>query len=1125
MIIDHSARQSALDPRGSFIVQAPAGAGKTELLTQRFLALLAHVNELPEEILAVTFTKKAAGEMRSRIVNALIFAKAQDDPPSIKHELNTWQLAKAALAVNDTKGWLLIENPNRLRIVTIDALCAKLVSKMPILSQVGGDFSVVEYARTLYEQAATALLSQTTDDEHWAKALGVLLLHCDNRIEKIIHLLVTLLSKRDQWLPYLGYLSSGQEHLQAYFNHSLQQLIENHLQQLASAFPLSTTFTLMVLASDAAKVCEELGKSDKIVCLKNCTTLPRSAASDLPLWQGLQELLLTKDGVFRKRLDQSVGFLSQSAAKDKTEKAIRKEQQEKMKSIIAELGEVEGLSDRLFEVELLPDPFMSSVHLSVLQALGELLPVLVAHLQVIFQEAGQVDFIEVNLRASNALGDALEPSEILLKLDYQLRHILIDEYQDTSVSQFRLFEKLVAGWQPNDGRTLFLVGDPMQSIYRFRGAEVSLFMHTQENGLGAISLTPLTLQVNFRSNEKVINWINQTFVDIFPHATNKTFGGVPYSQAFAAKAANSSSLVQLIPVQKEVEDLAQIAVEVIIKTLSENPTGSIAVLGRTRKHLSPIIAVLKKLNIAFVAHEVDYLAMRMHVIDCVSLLRATTDLTDKISWYAILRAPWLGLSLSDIFVLSQHNPTGIVWNALLQFTECKGLSREAIDKLAVWVPRIQYWLAHRRRKPLNEWLRGLWLLLGGAFCYPDAVQKDLDAVFKLIADCETGGLIPDMDTFEERLGQLYADVQNMPISQSVATKPVELLTLHKAKGLEFDTVIMPYLHTRPKRNDPALLLWFEYALTTQVDLLLAPYRFVAQAFDPLYRYVDHCLSQKDRFEIARLLYVGATRAKNHLFLLGEYEYNDKGKPKLPPKGSFWEMLWPHVDTTLLSTHIPFAQMASQQVLTEKQLQRLKDPYTLPKELIGEVTQESDDLNRPDVGDFVARCAGTVFHRLLQRITSDTHMAVRGDDFKAPCQLALKRMGLTANEHVDAVALVMQAIENLLADEKGKWIIDPNHQDRKSEWALSYKSVHGVENYLIDYSFIDKQGIRWIIDYKLTHHRVFSDEALTEEVAKYRRQLDKYRQLVSRLEQRPVRCALYFPLAKVFTEIENGVLND
>ena len=113
----------------------------------------------------------------------------------------------------------------------------------------------------------------------------------------------------------------------------------------------------------------------------------------------------------------------------------------------------------------------------------------------------------------------------------------------------------------------------------------------------------------------------------------------------------------------------------------------------------------------------------------------------------------------------------------------------------------------------------------------------------------------------------------------------------------------------------------------------------------------------------------------------------------------------------------------------------------------------------------------------------------------------------------------------MADEKGRWIIDPQHLDRQSEWALSYKAHHGIENMIIDYSFIDKDGVRWIIDYKLTHHHVLTEVELAEEKAKYRKQLDKYRKIVSCLEHRPVRCALYFPLAKVFSEIENGVIND
>lgn len=1131
MIVDQAARTSALNPCGSYIVQAPAGAGKTELLTQRFLALLATVQEYPEEILAVTFTKKAAGEMRNRIVNALILAKTMESPPEKAHEQLTWQLAKAALAKNQANHWQLIENPNRLRIVTIDAFCASLVNKMPILSQFGGDFMVVEYAKGLYEEAAIALITQTTVSDKWVTALETLLLHLDNRMDNIIALLVTLLMQRDQWLPYLRYLSTGEEHLQAYFEQSLQNLIDSHLQKLRKRFSLSTAQVLMQLANQAANVCVALNKSNTLTRLIDVTELPEASADALPLWQSLAEFLLTKDGSFRKRFDQNSGFLSQSATKDKTEKATRKTQQEQMQNLLAELAEIEDLQSLLDECRLLPEPVLSSQQLAVLTALGDILPVLVAHLQIIFQSKAQVDFIEVSLRASNALGDALAPSDILLKLDYQLRHILIDEYQDTSVAQYRLFEKLVAGWQNNDGRTLFLVGDPMQSIYRFRGAEVSLFLHTQEKGLGQVTLTPLTLQVNFRSNENVINWVNHTFANIFPKTSNKTFGAVTYSPAIAAKNTEKRQDVRLIPVEKETQELSEVAVELIIAAIAQFPGNSIAVLGRTKRDLANIIRLLKKVNIPFVAHEVDHLAQRSHVIDLVSLLRATTNWTDKIAWYAVLRAPWLGLSLKDIFVISQHNKSGILWDAIVQYTTFDDLTESAVSRLQVFVPLMQHWLDNRWRKPLHEWLRGLWILLGGVNCYAGPVMSDIDAVFDLICQTEESGIIVDIDAFEARLAQLYADVAsaNMSPADDAECVCIELLTLHKAKGLEYDTVIMPYLHKRPKRNDPALLRWFEYTLNDRVDLLLAPYRFVAQEFDPLYRYVDHCLAQKDRYELARLLYVGATRAKHRLYLLGECTLSEEGEGKEPAKGSFWEMLCQVHELETVKQDEP----APKQIATVVEFDiampifRLKAPFKLSNEYKKQlnVTEEMDDLNHPQMSDYVARCAGTVFHRLLQRVTAEQLLDGHDLNLSANCELPLRRMGLHGAELTVAATLIKQAITNFLTDETGRWLISSSHIEYRSEWALSVKSPFGVDNVVIDYSFVDKDGIRWIIDYKLTHHQALTEGALAEEMAKYRPQLAKYRQILSRLEQRPIRCGLYFPLAKVFSEIEFGVTND
>jgi ATP-dependent exoDNAse (exonuclease V) beta subunit len=121
---DAAARARALDEKRSFLVQAPAGSGKTELLIQRFLALLTVVDR-PERIVAMTFTRKAAGEVRQRIVNALAEAEA-GGPPETPHKRLTWELATKALAQDARQGWHLTQHPARLAVQTIDAICAGL---------------------------------------------------------------------------------------------------------------------------------------------------------------------------------------------------------------------------------------------------------------------------------------------------------------------------------------------------------------------------------------------------------------------------------------------------------------------------------------------------------------------------------------------------------------------------------------------------------------------------------------------------------------------------------------------------------------------------------------------------------------------------------------------------------------------------------------------------------------------------------------------------------------------------------------------------------------------------------------------------------------------------------------
>ena len=194
-IIDASQRETAIDPGRSFCVSAPAGSGKTELLIQRYLSLLGRV-ERPEQILAITFTRKAAAEMRERVLQALQEAGLGTACPSA-HQQRTRALAEQALEADARGGWQLLRDINRMNIKTIDSFCGGLTRQMPILSRFGGQARVLDDASELYSEAAMELFQQLDSDHPVAADLAALMLHFDNNWERLQNLLRAMLARRD----------------------------------------------------------------------------------------------------------------------------------------------------------------------------------------------------------------------------------------------------------------------------------------------------------------------------------------------------------------------------------------------------------------------------------------------------------------------------------------------------------------------------------------------------------------------------------------------------------------------------------------------------------------------------------------------------------------------------------------------------------------------------------------------------------------------------------------------------------------------------------------------------------------------------------------------------------------
>ena len=199
---------------------------------------------------------------------------------------------------------------------------------------------------------------------------------------------------------------------------------------------------------------------------------------------------MTKAGALRKSANIKIGFPTKHSQG-------AKEMKERWVQVVNILAAQVSL---LREILALPLDVYAEKDWEIADSLVKLLLVAAAHLIVLSYRTSRTDFTAFSMAALDALGDEDKPTDLALSLDYQINHLLIDEFQDTSVTQFELVRRLIAGWVDGDQKSIFLVGDPMQSIYRFRQSEVGLFKQVADAGfIGNMSVELLSLSVNFRS--------------------------------------------------------------------------------------------------------------------------------------------------------------------------------------------------------------------------------------------------------------------------------------------------------------------------------------------------------------------------------------------------------------------------------------------------------------------------------------------------------------------------------------------------------------------------------------------------------------------------------------------------
>lgn len=1152
---DTDAREQALDIERSWVVEAPAGSGKTGLLIQRYLRLLGHpsVTE-PEQVLAITFTKAATEEIRERILRELQRARETVDPKT-DYDRTTQALARAVLLRDQAQGWRLLDDPRRLRVRTIDAVCAEITRSLPIVCGGSSSLVPVEDASSLYHEAARRTwLRLGGEDAALSDALRRLLLHRDGDLQASISLVSGMLAERQQWgsLIPLRAEDLGDEALDKYFreqlDQSLEQVVCEGLSRLTQAFP---ELTLRRLASLANGLSGRSGCNNQLSPLAVCRELyssPGDAAEHLVQWRALIHLLIapSKKSWRKNFSNRNLGF--EMIGKDAAQ----------LKEIALEVQAQPELLPLLNEVGSLPPHKFPSEQWLLTKALLRVLRQALIELQLVFNQEGRCDFTEPALLARYALEQEGARLSLRSALSTELKHLLVDEMQDTSTKQYELIERLTEGWA-DEQKTIFLVGDPKQSIYLFRQARVERFVETMRTGrLGALPVGLLQLTANFRSQAGLVTAFNQDFGEVFP-PTIRRAEDVNYVRAVPTRklsprlegeagaawhlnvtAGNALEVKQSMHAQllRNARDVRSIIERWRAKPLPNGRSDpwKIAVLVQSRQNLRTILPELRREpSIPFHAVKIDTLDTRREILDLLALTRALLHPADRTAWLAVLRAPWCGLDLADLHALTGQDKPEYLGRTITDLVALHGteLSPDGTARLErVW-PLLDAAVHATTKMRLPELIERTWRSLGGNVFLDEPAFRNSLTFLHLLRTL-------DRDEGEIRLPYLMHGLKHLYAATESRPDTVDLVTIHGSKGLEWDVVLVPELE-RPAPGSKAHL--FEWEELLNGNVIVAPISGKGEDATALNKWLRGLRSRREASERKRLFYVACTRAREELHLFGTAKMGRDGTIA-PAAGSLLQAAWPAAQDRLASQReaslalplrgqavFDFAANADETFAEPPErpnvLERL--PLVFMSALRSAVRNADTSPKSTQVlrshGSFAARCLGTTVHLFLEeaskRLAEGASVASLLADLSAwepRIRAILRAYGLPSRTVEQQSRIVNRALYCTLSDPTGQWLLGVRSEAR-NELALA-TSQEEVKHYRIDRIFHagptpQESGDRylWLIDYKTATYTGGSrdlDAFFDRERRTYEPQLRQYAQLTGDGE---VRLALWFPLMR------------
>jgi ATP-dependent exoDNAse (exonuclease V) beta subunit len=1126
---DTQTRIRALSPAESFHVESPAGAGKTSLLTARFIRLLSVVDH-PHEILALTFTNKAANEMRERIGFLLRQAEkgASGDAPWVNSLLPHAQeaLKRHARHIN------LLKSPDGLRIMTFHSFCLLLIRQSPWEAQVPFDAVVArdEDQGDLLTEAVRNTQQQIfalPPDDPLRQALKQRLLHMNNNWPALEAELRQLIARRDLLADLITEVKAApdKDHLDRVLTGRLSAFISYRLAELRSSFPATE------LGGNWSFLRAHLHEKRQGDTVHIPAPIPGSAWDDLPDWLAIGNLCLTKDGKPRKQFKIADGFCKNFGGTYWAE--CIKNLPERVVSQLRSLRELP-----------LPDTSLTD-----LDALFDLILMVGQTMQAydaLCRRRGVMDYVELELAALRALGGEDTPADLQLLLDRKIQHILVDEFQDTSRNQWHLLRRLCAGWQPGDGRTVFIVGDPKQSIYGFRKAEVSIFMEAREGipipGQGYLKLTPVYLTTNFRSCAGLIDFTNEVFGQTVMARPDEEADEVPYQAFLPAPGKEGSGKIVLAtftkndgsPDEARFREAGWLAGEV--KRISANCDGkTIGILLPARTYLATYLKALTREGLKVQVQEGILLKERPEVVDMHSLALALVRPHDDLAWASLLRSAWCWVGLDVLYEISKQN--GISWSQKIERVNYSAVAPETLknlwESIALYSPQIG-------RQPLTEVVGAIWEGVNGpaAVCtrFGPAGVENCRRFLKILTDAEAG--IPE-ETLS-RLNLLLETAYAPPDPLSVRS-PVQIMTVHRAKGLEFDVVFLPYLDWNPLggagKDSPPYLLERLPGSTGEHLIALSPDRRLKKE-DKTYNLLKDIWKKRQLGESKRLFYVAATRAKKELYLSGLA--TDRDGESSATKNSFLSYLLAHTGLKARVEYLPNPVLSATEVVPPILLksgppepipftpERLPYQVISPSSLKGEMTSRENGSNKhpPQISDYhLAR--GTVIHRLFEHLSKGKTLPT-----ERAVAVAMLAEGVDKHTSQGSAKGILAEVKACLKEEFCAYILRPDHPFAASEWMIEDQPVVDatgratgtVRSGIIDRVVFDGD-YWWLVDYKTTPlpSSIGLEEFLKEQGMLYRGQLLTYREMLAQQKQIDpvkIRLILYFTVIQKAHEIKD-----